>query len=272
MSSATAAATAPAPSGRPAKPRPRIGTWVLVAVAIVATVLAGNAIEFDLTPLFTETGRGWFIVSQFLNPDWSFLPQIVGPMLDTLAIAVLASVAGCALALLVSMFASRVTAPNVWVYRAVKWATAVLRSLPDVAWALLFVAIVGVGTLAGILALIMFNLGIVAKLTAETIDAVDQGPLEAADASGANGVQRARVAVLPQILPSYASYAMYVFELNVRASAVIGLVGAGGIGNVIFVELARFNYDNLSAIVVVLFVVVFVIDAASRAIRRRLIG
>jgi phosphonate transport system permease protein len=264
MSSAAAA--------RPPKPRPRVGTWALIALAILITVVAGNAIGFDLTPLFTDAGRGWFIIQEFLQPNWSFLPRTINAWLDTLYIAVLASVAGCLLALVVSMFASPVTSRNVWVYRSVKWITAVLRSLPDVAWALLFVAIVGVGTLAGILALIMFNLGIVAKLTAETIDSVDQGPLEAADASGANAVQRARVAVVPQILPNYFSYSMYAFELNVRASVVIGLVGAGGIGQVIFVELSRFNYANLAALVVALFVVVFVIDSASRFVRRRLIG
>ena len=265
-------ATAGSAAVRPAKPRPRWGSWVLLALAVGVTVLAANSIDFDLAPLFTDTTRGWFIIQQFLSPNWAFLGRTLGPWLDTLAIAVIASLAGCLLALLASMLASPVTARNAWVYRSAKTVLAVLRSLPDVAWALLFVAFVGVGTLAGILALIMFNLGIVAKLTAETIDAVEPGPLEAADAAGANVLQRARVAVVPQILPNYFSYAMYAFELNVRASVVIGLVGAGGIGNVISVELSRFNYDNLSAVIVALFVVVFVIDSASRAIRKRLIG
>jgi phosphonate transport system permease protein len=265
MSSAAAA-------GRPAKPRPRIGGWLLIAVAILASVLAGGSIGFDLLPLFTDTGRGWFIIQQFLAPNWAFLARTVDPWLDTFGIAILASLVGCLLALVVSMFASPVTARNAWIYHSAKWVLSVLRSLPDIAWALLFVAIVGIGPLAGILALILFNVGIVAKLTAETIDAVEPGPLEAADASGSNTVQRARAAVLPQILPNYFSYAMYAFELNVRASVVIGLVGAGGIGNVIFVELARFNYANLSALVVALFVVVFLIDSASRRIRKRLIG
>lgn len=264
--------TAAASPGRPAKPRPNWISWALIALAIVVTVVAGNAIEFDLAPLFTDTGRGWFILSQFLTPNWGFLGRTIGPWLDTFSIAILASLVGCLLALVISMLASPVTSRTVWVYRLTKSVLSVVRSLPDVAWALLFVAIVGVGPLAGILALIMFNLGIVAKLTAETVDAVEPGPLEAADASGANAVQRARVAVIPQILPNYFSYAMYAFELNVRASVVIGLVGAGGIGNVISVELARFNYANLSAVVVALFVVVFLIDSASRAVRRRLIG
>lgn len=264
--------TAAAQPGRPAKPRPSWWSWALAALAVVLTIVAGNSIAFDLAPLFTDTGRGWFIVSQFFTPNWGFLARTVNPWLDTFSIAILASLAGCALALILSMLASPVTARTAWVYRTTKAILSVVRSLPDVAWALLFVAIVGVGPLAGILALIMFNLGIVAKLTAETVDAVEPGPLEAADASGANAVQRARAAVIPQILPNYFSYAMYAFELNVRASVVIGLVGAGGIGNVISVELGRFNYSNLSAVVVALFLIVFLIDSASRAIRRRLIG
>lgn len=255
---------------RPPKPRHSIRGWSLAAAVIVITVVAGSAIDFDLAPLFSDTTRGWFIVQQFLAPDWGFLGAVVDPLLGTLAIAVVSSAFGCALALAVSMLASRVTTQNVVVYRSAKGILSVLRSLPDVVWGMLFVAFVGVGALAGMLALVAFNVGIVAKLTAETIDAVDPGPLEAADASGATAVQRARVAVLPQILPNFVSYALYVFELNVRASVVLGFVGAGGIGTQIAVELARFNYDNLSAIIIVLFVVVFLIDQSSSFIRRRL--
>jgi phosphonate transport system permease protein len=265
----TSAATAAA---RPEKPRPSWSAWALGAVAIAVTVVAGRSIGFDLTPLLTDTGRGWFIIQEFLAPNWSFLARTVEPWLDTLAIAVISTLVGCLAALVVSTLASPVTARTGWIHRTSRALLAVLRSLPDVAWALLFVAFVGVGALAGILALIMFTLGIMAKLTAETIDAVDTGPLEAADAAGANVIQRARAAVLPQIMPNYFSYAMYVFELNVRAAVVLGLVGAGGIGSVVIVELARFNYANVAAVVVAIFVVVFLIDSASRVIRRRIIG
>lgn len=255
---------------RPARPRPPIGGWGLLAATVVITIVAGSAIEFDLLPLFTDTGRGWFIVQEFLSPDWGFLAQTVTPLVVTISVAVVATAFGCLFALVAAMLASRVTTRNVVVYRVTKSVLAVLRSLPDVVWGALFVAFVGVGALAGMLALVVFNLGIAAKLTAETIDAVDPGPLEAADAAGAGPVQRARVAVLPQILPNFASYALYIFELNVRASVVLGFVGAGGIGSTIAVELARFNYDNLAAVVVLIFVVVFLIDLGSGVIRRRL--
>lgn len=256
---------------RPAPPRPRWSLWAGLAAVAAITVWAAVGIEFTLVPLFTDTLRGRQVLVQFLDPQWTYMFRVWPAWMETLYIAVIASVVGCAIALVLSLLASAVTAPNRPVVRITRWLLSVVRSLPDVAYGLLFVVAVGTGAVGGILALVMFNIGIVAKLTSETIDAVDTGPIEAADAAGANRIQRAATAVVPQIAPAYLSYCLYVFELNIRASVVIGLVGGGGIGNVISVELARFRYDRLAAIVVALFVVVFAIDQLSRAIRRRLV-
>ncbi len=258
-------------TARPVKPRPRWALWAGLAGALAVTVWAGRGIEFTLTPLFTDTLRGQRIVAQFFDPNWGYIVRVWPAWVETLSIAVVASVVGCVLALGAALLASKVTAPGTVTYQVAKAVLSVVRSLPDIAYGLLFVAAVGTGALGGIMALVFFNLGIAAKLTAETIDAVDPGPLEAADAAGANRIQRATRAVWPQIAPNYLSYCLYVFELNIRASVVIGLVGGGGIGNVISVELSRFRYDNLAALVVALFVVVFAIDQLSRAVRRRLV-
>lgn len=255
----------------PTKPRPRWTLWGGLAIVAAITGWAAYGIEFTLAPLFTNLTRGARVLEQFLSPDWGFLFSIWPAWTETLYIAVIAAVIGNGLALVVSFLASKVTSPNAVVYQLSKIVLSVVRSLPDVAYGLLFVAAVGTGALGGIMALIMFNLGVNAKLTSETIDAIDGGPLEAADAAGANRMQRVRSAVLPQILPNYVSYSLYVFELNIRASVVIGIVGGGGIGNVINVQLSRFQYDNIAGIVVALFVVVFVLDRASIALRRRLV-
>lgn len=265
------AAPTPRPGTRPVRPRIEWSTWALLASAGMVSAWALIGIEFDLRPLWQDFGRGWFIIQEFFSPSWPFLVRTIPAWTETLSIAVLATLVGCLVGLVAAMLASKVTARNTLVFRASKLVLSVVRSLPDVGYGLLLVALVGVGSLAGILALVMFNIGIVAKLTAETIDAIDPGPLEAADASGADGVQRARLTVLPQILPNYLSYCLYVFELNIRASVVIGIVGGGGIGSVISVELNRFNYANLSAIIVLLIVVVFSIDQFSRVLRRRII-
>lgn len=259
------------PTARPRRPRPALSLWIGGAVVIALTVWAARGISFDLTPLVTDLDRGWFIIREFLSPNWAFMLTTLRPWLETLAIAVIASVVGSGSALILSMLASTVTSKNTVVTRIAKIALSVVRSLPDIAWGLLFVAFVGVGPLAGILALIAFNIGITSKLTAETIDAVDRGPLEAADASGANIVQRATATVVPQILPNYLSYVLYVFELNMRASIVLGFVGAGGIGQRVNLELTRFAYENLSALIIMIFVVVLALDFLSRSIRKRLV-
>ncbi len=259
------------PSARPKKPRPSIPLIVGIIAAIGITIWAGIGIEFTLLPLITDIGRGAPIIEGFLAPNWGFTFRVWDAWVETLSIAVLASLVGCGIALVLSFLASKVTARNPIVFRVSRFVLSLIRSLPDIAYGLIFVAAVGIGSLAGTLALIMFNIGVCAKLTSETIDGIDPGPLEAADASGAGVFQRSRSAVLPQILPSYFSYSFYVFELNIRASVVIGLVGGGGIGQVIRVQMGRFSYENLSAIIITLFVIVFALDVASRAIRRRLI-
>lgn len=268
-------ATAPQPTlapaqERPPRPRPRWGLWAGIGLVALISVWCLRAIEFTLEPLVTNLTNGQEVLAQFLDPNWEFAWRVRDQWLITLEIAVIASLVGCAIALVLALMASKVTAPTP-LYRFMKVVLAVQRSLPDLAWVLMFAAVVGTGPLAGILALIMFNIGVAAKLTAESIDAVDPGPVEAAQAVGANGVQRARVAVVPQVMPSFVSYSFYVFELNIRASLVIGIGGGGGIGEVIRVQLASFNYENISAVVAVLIVVVFVLDQLSRAIRRRLI-
>ena len=127
-------------------------------------------------------------------------------------------------------------------------------------------AAVGIGPLPGIAALVLFNLGVVAKLLSETVDGVDTGPLEAARAAGGDArTQTVRWAVLPQVLPNYVAFSLYAFELNIRASTVIGIVGAGGIGNVLFTQYRFFNWSNVSVIIIELFVFVFAHRAASRS-------
>lgn len=244
--------------------------WIGVAAVVVISLYCLTAIGFTLEPLVTNLTNGSVVLREFLDPNWEFAWRVRDQWLVTVEIAVIASLVGCAIALLLALTASKVTAPTA-LYRVMKIVLAVQRSLPDLAWVLMFAAVVGSGPLAGILALVMFNIGVAAKLTAESIDAVDVGPVEAAQAVGAGGVQRARVAVVPQVLPSFTSFSFYVFELNIRASLVIGIGGGGGIGEVIRVQLASFNYDNISAVIVVLVVVVFALDQLSRAMRRRLI-
>ncbi len=264
----TAVAEAPA---RPRKPAPSRGLIAGLVVAAAFTVWAGWRIGFTLSPLFTDLASGWEIIRRFLDPNWPFIFRVWDAWVETVSIAILATFVGVLVGLVFAFMASRVTNRSGPLYRATKVVLAIIRSLPDIAYVLIFVALVGIGSLAGILALIMFNIGIAAKLTAETIDAVDPGPIEAADAAGAGTIARSRWAVMPQILPNYLSYCLYIFELNIRASVVIGVAGGGGIGQVIQVQFSRFAYENVAAITVAIFVVVLLIDQLSQYLRRRFV-
>ena len=155
--------------------------------------------------------------------------------------------------------------------RRARRVTNVIRAFPDILWALLFVAAVGIGALPGLLSLFFFSIAVVTKLTADTLDGIDSGPLEAANASGARHSQMLRTAVVPQILPAYASYSLYAFELNLRASSVIGLVGAGGIGERIQFFVSQNNWEAVWGIVVMFVIVVFIVDRISTLLRRRLV-
>jgi phosphonate transport system permease protein len=267
-------ATTTASSRRPTKPPIGWTVWAGLIGFAAFTVWAANpwtGIGFTLLPLITNFVRGSSIIVEFFAPNWAFAPRTIGPFIETFQIAILATAIGCSLALPLALLASRVTAPNAGAYAGVRSVLNAIRSLPDVLYAMIFVASAGFGPLAGVLALIFFNLGITAKLLSETCDAIDLGPVEAANAAGANRLQSAAQAVIPQILPNYIAYSLYVFELNVRASLVLGFVGAGGIGTLLVTQINRFLYPNASVIIILTFLIVFTLDQLSIALRRRLV-
>lgn len=259
-----------ATSGRPSRPRRSPLVWVAAAGLVAMTVWSWIGIGFDPGELIEKFDNAQRIVDDMFPVAWNAWGAIKGPLFETFRMAVIGSVIGCTLALVVGFLASRVTAPNGATYQLAKAVMSVVRSIPDVLYALVFVAAVSIGPLAGIMALVFFNVGVVAKLLSETVDGVDPGPLEAADAAGATVVQRIRTAVFPQVLPNYLAYSLYTFELNLRASTVLGLVGAGGIGQPLRIAQTRYRYDVILLIVIVIFAVVFVVEAISISLRRRL--
>lgn len=255
-------------------------------IILAITVFAGAQVGFSLftivenianvsnIPNFWPPDFAWAIGdgTWWWLPSWDFgAPLRPSPLIETLRIGILASVVGCTVALPISFMASKVTAPSQLVYILDKSFMNIIRTIPDLFWAMLFVAGVGIGPFAGVLALFFFTLAIMAKLLSETIDSVDTGPLEAARATGGSHFPAVRVSVMPQVLPNYVAYALYVFEISIRASVVLGLVGAGGIGRVLEAQRAFFRFDRVLAIVIVIFILVFTIEQISVYFRRRLV-
>ena len=262
------------PGERPAKPRASLAVPIGLVVFVALTWLSVSeefGIGVNLGELAESITRGAGIIGELLAPNWEFLPRTIEPMLETFKMAVIASVIGCGVGLPLAFIVSRVTAPNTPTMLLGRSILSVIRAIPDILYALVFVAAVGIGPLPGIAALVFFNLGVVSKLLSETVDGVDPGPIEAARAGGGNRTQTVRWAVLPQVLPNYVAYALYTFELNIRASTVIGIVGAGGIGYLLIWQYRFFAWSNVSVIIVELFVLVLVIEFVSIWLRRRLV-
>ena len=259
----------------PVPPRPR--SWPKV-VAIVVVVLAITAvtvtpalggIRIDLAAIAKNWHNGAHRVGQLFHPDLSILPRTWKPLLETLEMAVVGAAASAVLALPLSMWAARPTNPGP-ARRAVRGVLNVVRAIPDLVYATLLVAMIGVGALPGVLTLVLFDLGVVVKLVSEAIDSSDASYMEAGYAAGGTQAQVNRLTAAPQTWPAYASQVLYSLELNVRISAVLGLVGAGGIGRLIDEVRGFYRYGALSAIILEILVVVIAIEVASNVLRKRL--
>ncbi len=259
-----------------------VGSPALAAVAgsMTFTLFAASQIGFSVIKVASEADKLNVLAQEFWPPEWRWANltgqpvanQIVQPMVETMQIAVVGATVGCLVALPLAFLASKVTTFNAPTFWGSRLFMNVVRAIPDLFWAMIFVSAVGFGSpFAGALAMIMFSLGIMAKLLSETVDGVEPGPLEAARATGAVHSQVIQYSAMPQVLPHYVAYALYIFELNIRASVVIGIVGAGGIGRLLDEQRVFFQWDRVMAIAIVIWVSVIIIEMVSVTVRRRLV-
>jgi phosphonate transport system permease protein len=259
-------------SARPLRPRPKASTFIVSAAVVAFTVFAARQVGFTFSTFIDIwTNPLW---EKFWPVPWEWVfnrHNVIDPLIETFQIAIVATLIGCALALPISFAMSRLTTPNKVTYAVTKTIMNVVRAVPDLFWAKMLVTAIGIGAFAGAWALSIFSLAVMVKLFSETIDGADARPLEAARAAGGKHIPAVRTGVLPTVFPAYVAYALYVFELNIRASIVLGLVGAGGIGRVVETQRQFFRFDRILGILVIIFVIVIVIEQVSVAIRRRLV-
>jgi phosphonate transport system permease protein len=242
-------------------------TAVIVIACIASLWITGF---FDAQRLMEGLPALGQLFSEMVPPDFTRWHHWIRPLIDTLAM----SVAGTALAVIISLplalFAAPNTSPNALVYQATRIVLAALRSVPEIIMGIIFVAAVGFGALPGVLALALHSVGMVGKFYAEAIEHVDPRPLEAARAAGASPVQVITHAVLPQVLPQLADITIYRWEYHFRASAVLGIVGAGGIGFELIAALRIIRYDQVSAILLTILLCVIVVDGIGARLRKAL--
>jgi phosphonate transport system permease protein len=243
-------------------------TFILIVALLYASAVRTDATFGDLFTGLPEMGK---LLRRMFPPDWSYASIIVKPMIQTVQMAILGTTVGAVLAVPVAFLCARNVTRTRLVNTPVRFLLNLVRTIPDLLYASIFVAIFGIGPIAGILALSFFSFGLIAKLSFESIEGIDPGPLEAMTAVGANKLQWIHFGVVPQVLPSFISYLLYTFEINVRAAAVLGLVGAGGIGFNMEVTLGLFRYNQTSVIIIVTLTIVLLIDYVSTKIREKLL-
>ena len=248
-------------------PRARFLLGVPVAAIVLLWSFAGA--EFN----FSKLGDGAINMGEFLSrlfpPDFSKFGTIFSLLIETLQMAIVGTVLGAVLSLFMAFAASSNIAPK-WMYYPARWVMNIIRSVPDLVFALMFVSAVGLGPFAGILAMTLGSIGSIGKVYAEAMESVDRGPMSAMQAVGASRRQLIQYGVLPQAAPLLVSYTLLLFEGNVRGATILGLVGAGGIGLELTTAMKMYDYGHLSAIIICIIVLVTLIDQGSALIRKRL--
>lgn len=263
---------APTPLAPPSRPfLSRLTDLLVWGVVLVLLALTFQAVELRRLPLVAANSDkiGKF-ASGFLQPDFRQWKLFVVQMGVTLAIALW----GTALAILIAIPLGVAAARNVtpwWIWQPVRRVLDLMRAVPDLVVGYLFIVAVGLGPLTGVLALAINTGGVLAKLFSEAVESIDPGPVEGVRAVGGTRLHEVVWGVLPQVAPLWTSYALYRFEANARSATVLGLIGAGGIGQLLFDSLQSYAYGQVATIILIIIVAVSLIDLLSQALRSRLV-
>lgn len=249
----------------PAKTK-KILTLIIILIIIFSS---GYETGADFSKLITGLPQMGILIVEMFPPDWKYISVIMDPLKETIRMAILGTTIGGIIAIPLALFAASNITKTHFLHYPSRFVLNLIRTIPDLLFASIFVAIFGIGPVAGVMALAGFAIGIIAKLAYEALETIDDGPLEAMTAVGANKIQWIYYAVLPQILPQFVSYFLYTLEINVRAASVLGLVGAGGIGLYLNRTLDLFRYDQTSVIIIATLLAVIIIDGLSTLLREK---
>jgi len=251
---------------------PRTSLLGLMAWGLLLALLGLSWKGADMRPLdlLRDAGNMAEYASSFFPPDFSQWRIYLAEMVVTVQIALWGTALAVICAVPLALLSSANIAP-VWVHQPIRRLMDAARAINEMVFAMLFIVAVGLGPFAGVLALWIHTTGILAKLFSEAVESIDPQPVEGIRATGANVVEEILYGVIPQVLPLWISYALYRFESNVRSASVVGMVGAGGIGVVLWEIIRGFQYAETCAVMIIIVVTVTIIDLISARIRKALI-
>jgi len=254
----------------------RVTNLLVVAGVVALLALAVLAITTMNLPTFTRVWNGINrhglpLLRGFIEPNWGVFDLATRAMRETVFMAVIGTVVGAILAFPMAFLAANNLLGSRILAFPGKTLLVGIRTFPEILFAIIFVSAVGPGPIAGILAMGVNSVGFLGKVFSDVVEAIDSGPSEAIRAAGGNDLHVFFYSVIPQVLPEFASYVLYRFEINLRAASVLGLVGAGGIGAPLIQRLQFRRWDEISMMLIVIVVVIIVVDTLSTNVRRRLV-
>ena len=241
--------------------------WLILFVLVA---ISWQMTRINLFTLVRRFDNFLDILRAMNNPNWAYLQRVQQPMIDTIQMSFLGSILGSVLALPVAFTASSNINKNKWSLSAIRLLLSAFRTLPVLVYASLLALVFGFGTLAGTMAITIFTFALMTKLLYEIIETIDMGAYSAVESTGSTKAKAFIAAVIPQITPGFLSLSLYSFEINIRFAAILGWVGAGGIGLLMDDRMSWRAYNDLFVILVVLFVLVVLIEQLSRYFRKRL--
>ena len=219
----------------------------------------------SLSEVLASAGR-------FIGIDFSLIPNLLEPAIETFMISFLGTLLGVIICIPATWFgALNITPFKPITYPLGRFLMTISRSIHEIVWALFFVAVFGLGALPGIFAIAVRSVGFIAKMSAEAIEDIELGPLDAIRATGANRFQVLLFAILPQVLPQVRGVILFEWEINIRRSAILGLVGAGGLGLVFFRQMNTFNYHGVTTVIIAILGIIIIGEIVSHFTRKRMI-
>ena len=251
--------------------------WGLRTVFTISSLIALYTaiyidLEIDLKNILSNSSKYILdIIGRMLPPDFSNFPELALSMLETVEIAMLGTLLAISLSIPMALLSAKNITPNYPIYLISKMVTVFFRALPEFIVAMILVIAIGFGAIPGVLALGFHTMGFLAKFYAESIEHIDENPLEALKVMGASKWQVFAFGVVPQIMPSFMGNNFYILDRNIRMATLLGIVGAGGIGYELQSSFRMFEYQRVSAIIIIIFMTIFVIDKLSSYIRMKLL-
>lgn len=250
--------------------QPRSWTSLIFILIIVFTYISVQVTGFNFQTLL-RNGRQFFVIlGEMFRVNWSYIPAVIPSLLETIQMSLLGSFLGAVVSLPFAYFASKNITQNEVISGIMKFIFSLMRTVPTLIIALIATFFFGLGSVSGTIAIFIFSFSYIGKLTYEAIETVDMGAYEALISMGQTKFQAFRYAIIPHIMPNFISSSLYNFEGNVRYAAILGYVGAGGIGLLINQNIGWRDYDNVGAILILLLLTVFIIEQVSEQIRKRL--